>query len=328
MSTANSTVAGRAKTVAFWRDLNQCNDGTIDCGQPRLVHAIREPTMRRSQRNTLKQPPINLELLPTTKSVLVCRAVERWVPIRPACMRGLLKWVSNPTWIFGHLDWRHDTGPSSPDCTGGPRSSMRGLWSTIGQPADLLGQVGAWCDQAFRIFRTLPENGRKHGACRSRFDRRFRRAFSHRAFRNSPGICKESRDEVSLRLRRLARDAPQVRQFRPYINDGDVRFSALGAGNVRTRQIWCTSPNTQTIARAGALQWRMARCRQAFRRWTWKRRRILLGRRSGIEYGRLKETFGNASPRNALVFQVDPVERRRPAAGDWLDSPEKGQGTF
>ena len=127
-----TTVADVANTVAFLAGFeSQCADRPIDRGQPRLVHAVREPTMRRSNVNTL-----------TSRSILTSAYDEIGLVLQgggalgsyqAGVYEGLAEVGVEPTWISGISIGALNTAIIAGNAPEDRVEALRGFWETISQ---------------------------------------------------------------------------------------------------------------------------------------------------------------------------------------------------
>ena len=112
--------------------------------------------MRRSQRNTLKQPN-HLELPSYDEIGLVLQGGGALGSYQAGVYEGLAEVGVEPTWISGISIGALNTAIIAGNAPEDRVEALRGFWNTVCQPADLLGHVGALVPAAFGF----PDVGRK-----------------------------------------------------------------------------------------------------------------------------------------------------------------------
>ncbi|MBC8721363.1 patatin-like phospholipase family protein [Paraburkholderia sp. 31.1] len=138
----------------------------------------------------------------------------------------------HPDWISGISIGALNTAIIAGNAPGKRTEALHGFWNTICQPADMLGNLGAWLPRAAGMH----DLSRKWSSCWAAgraLTEGQRGFFSPRLPVPIPGMGKRSPEEVSFYDTTALRAT--LLQFADFdrINDGDIRVS-VGAVNVRT----------------------------------------------------------------------------------------------
>jgi NTE family protein len=104
--------------------------------------------MRRSQRNSLTQPN-HLTLPAYDEIALVLQGGGALGSYQAGVFEGLAETGVEPTWISGISIGALNTAIIAGNAPENRVAALRGFWSTICQPADLIGHVGAFMPAAF-----------------------------------------------------------------------------------------------------------------------------------------------------------------------------------
>jgi NTE family protein len=198
--------------------------------------------MRRSQRNTLKQPN-HLELPSYDEIGLVLQGGGALGSYQAGVYEGLAEVGVEPTWISGISIGALNTAIIAGNAPEDRVEALRGFWNTICQPADLLGHVGALVPAAFGF----PNVGRKWSsmwAAARALTEGQKGFFAPRFSVPFAGVAKKQPDQVSFYDTTALRATLVKYANFDRINDGDVRVS-VGAVNVRTGNL-VYFDNTQT----------------------------------------------------------------------------------
>jgi NTE family protein len=187
--------------------------------------------MLRSQRNTLRQP--NQLALPSYDEIgLVLQGGGALGSYQAGVYEGLAEAGVEPTWIAGISIGALNTAIIAGNAPGDRVEALRGFWSTICQPADLLGHFGALIPAALGY----PDIGRKWSsmwAASRALTEGQQGFFSPRFPLPLAGVAKKPPNEVSFYDTTALRATLLKYADFDRINDGDVRVS-VGAVNVRT----------------------------------------------------------------------------------------------
>jgi NTE family protein len=187
--------------------------------------------MRRSQRNTLKQPN-RLELPAYDQIGLVLQGGGALGSYQAGVYEGLAEVSVEPTWISGISIGALNTAIIAGNAPEDRVEALRGFWSTICQPADLLGHVGALVPTAFGFPDVARKWSSMWAAARALTEGQ-KGFFAPRLSAHIASVAKKPPTEVSFYDTTALRATLLKYANFDRINDGGVRVS-VGAVNVRT----------------------------------------------------------------------------------------------
>ena len=249
---------------------------------------------------------------PTKPSRSCCRAAARWARIRPVSIKGLDEAGIRAQLDRRHFDRRAQYGDHRGQCA---RRPCRRVARILGDDLPAGVRARRCPDSSSRRSSSSTRRGfaRPSRRCRP-FDAivEGQKAFSCRAFRRRRRwpIARAPQRGKLLRHRAAQGDARTARAISSGSIDGEMRVS-VGAVNVRTGNFaYFDNTRMHTAPRALHGVGRVAAgvCRGR------DRRRVLLGRRPGVEHAARRGPQMATPRRDTLVFQVDLWSARRAGA--------------